>query len=93
MAMKITQFDDTGVTGFEVTVRLDTTKLAADGVTPDPAFVRTWTWGSFESSANEGETKAQYRQRIKAETKLLAQLEVDRIKPTRTSVPAMLGDI
>lgn len=93
MAMKITAFDDLNTPGFEVTVHLDTTKLAADGVTPDPAFVRTWQWGSFESSANPGETKAQYRQRIKNETKLLAQVERNRAKPTRTSVASMLGDL
>ena len=93
MPMKITQFDDTGAPGFEVTVHLDTTKLDKDGATPDPAFVRTWRWGSFESSANPGETKAQYRQRIKGETKLLAQLERDKLAPTRTSVASMLGDL
>ena len=93
MAMKITHFDDAGSPGFEVTVHLDTTKLGADGATPDPAFVRTWQWGSFESSANPGETKAQYRQRIKNETKLLAQLERDKLVPTRTSVASMLGDL
>ena len=93
MAMKVTEFDDFGATGFSVSIHLDTTKLDSDGVTPDPDFVRTWTWVSFESSANEGETKAQYRQRIKGETGLMAQLEADRIKPTRTRVQSMLGDI
>ena len=71
MASKIVDAIDLGAQGITVTVDLD-----ADNPEP-PAEgdgrVFTVTWGSYESSANPGETRAQYRNRIRDETRALAR--------------------
>ena len=94
MAIKIADADDLGKDGYLLTVDLD-----ADAP-PDPddaGRILTLTWGSYESSKNDGETNRQYENRIERETRHLAREAAkrrgDAAKPReqRTKVAALVG--
>jgi hypothetical protein len=91
MTIKIIDADDLGPAGIRLVVDLD-----ADNASPpeqDDGRLMELTWGSYESSRNEGETPAQYRNRIKAETRGIAREAAVRRqaadKPTK--VTALIG--
>lgn len=65
MTMKLVQAKDTGKQFF-LQVWLDDTKKV-DG-NPDPEYLREWRWGKDNSRAH-----------IRRETRLLAQIELDKI--------------
>lgn len=65
-------------------VHTDETKLKLDG-TPDPAYVREFTWGKTPPT---GVTKAQYLTSIQREIKLLVDAETtatDAADPTKAT--------
>lgn len=77
-------------TGITVVVDLDASN-------PDPAEgdrLLTLEWGSYAASKIGTETKAQYLQRLRAETRGLALIEAARrgfAAPARTPIPALVG--
>lgn len=79
MTMKLVQAKDTGKQ-FYLQVWLDTTKVLFDDEgnptrEPNPEWLREWRWGKDNSRAH-----------IRRETKLLAQLELDKMNADSTIV-------
>jgi hypothetical protein len=58
--------------GYLFRVHLDITKMLEDGATPDPDWVRVWTYGE---APPPGKTVAQYRDMIREQTRTLALAE------------------
>lgn len=77
MTMKLLTARDLG-TEYRLVVHLDDTKLIEGN--PDPVYVREFRWGKDMPLA-----------RVKAETKLLAQLELAKMTPSGGSVLAGEG--
>lgn len=87
MAIRIVSALDRGAVGIELVADLD-----ADNGEPDETRLFARTFGSFASSANPGETQAQYRARIRGEFRLLAREEAARRGAGRgADIPALIG--
>lgn len=90
MTIKIIDADDLGVTGYRLTIDLDAANPA--DAADDPDRIMTLDWGSYASSKNDGETKPQYLQRIRNETRALArEAAAKRGVSTATKVAALVG--
>ena len=72
-------------------VWLDTSKVMSDGKTPDPAWVRNWTFTAkspqgWKSGNLNGITYTDWPSYVTAEVKLLAQAEYDRLTADPTAL-------
>lgn len=88
MAIKIVRAVDLPNNGgIQLTADLD----AGNAEPADGDRLLSLTYGSFESSANPGESRAQYRNRVKNEFRSMCRLATQRGAETASDIPSLIG--